>query len=61
IDFSKPLNPGKGTKAAYDRFREEVPYIEKDVFLYPLIDQAISIVKSGTLVEAVETAVGELD
>ncbi|EFC91589.1 histidine ammonia-lyase [Dethiosulfovibrio peptidovorans DSM 11002] len=60
IDFSKPLTPGKGTKAAYDRFREEVPYIEKDVFLYPLMDQAISVVKSGALVEAVEKAVGEL-
>ncbi|MEA3285105.1 MAG: histidine ammonia-lyase [Synergistota bacterium] len=60
IDFSKPLTPGKGAKAAYDRFREEVPYIEKDVFLYPLMDQAISVVKSGALVEAVEKAVGEL-
>nr|WP_321502485.1 histidine ammonia-lyase [uncultured Dethiosulfovibrio sp.] len=60
IDFSKPLTPGAGTKAAYDRFRQEVPFLEKDAFLYPLMDQAISIVKSGSLVEAVEEAIGEL-
>lgn len=60
IDFSKPLNPGAGTKAAYDRFRQEVPFLEKDVFLHPLVEQAISIVKSGVLVEEVEKAIGEL-
>ncbi len=60
IDFSKPLRPGAGTKAAYDRFRQEVPYIEKDVFLYPLMDQAISMVRSGSIVEAVEEKIGEL-
>lgn len=60
IDFSLPLLPGKGTKAAYDRVREEIPYIEKDVFLYPLMDQAISMVRSGAIVDAVEKEIGEL-
>lgn len=60
IDFSKPLTPGAGTKAAYDRFRQDVPFLEQDTFLYPLMDKAISIVKSGALVDAVEEAIGEL-
>lgn len=60
LDFSKPLIPGAGTKAAYDRFRREVPYIEDDLFLYPLVSQAVSLVRSGALVKAVEEKIGEL-
>lgn len=60
LEFSKPLTPGEGTKAAYDRFRQDVPYIEKDLFLYPLMSQAISLVRSGELVKAVEEEIGEL-
>lgn len=60
IDFSKPLLPGKGTKAAYDRVRQEIPHIEKDIFMYPLMDKAISMLRSGDIVGAVEGAIGKL-
>lgn len=60
IDFSKPLNPGKGTLAAYNRFRQDIPYLDKDCFLHPLIAKSIEMVKENAIVEAVETAIGEL-
>ncbi len=60
IDFSHPLKPGKGTSVAHDRIREAIPHVNEDVFLYPLIDRALSLVGSGALVTAVEEAVGPL-
>ena len=61
LDFSKPLKPGRGTLAAYDLFRAEIPFIEEDRFLHPLIDTAIAKVEDGSLLKAVEEAVGELE
>lgn len=61
LEFSKPLRPGKGTAAAHDFFRNEVPYIQEDTFLHPLINAAISKVDEGTILKAAEDAVGELD
>ena len=61
LEFSKPLRPGKGTAAAYDFFRTEVPYIEEDRFLHPLINAAISKVEEGSILKAAEDAVGELE
>ncbi|MDI9391097.1 MAG: histidine ammonia-lyase [Synergistota bacterium] len=61
LDFSAPLKPGKGSGAAYRRIREEVPFLEEDVILYPLIDAVLRLVRSGEVVASVEEAVGELD
>jgi len=60
IDFSDPLIPGKGTKAAHDRVRQEIPHIDKDIFLYPVMDKAISMLKCGAIVKTVEEAIGKL-
>ncbi len=54
IDFRGAENLGRGTAAAYRLLREEVSFLKKDEVLYPLIDQAIAMVTSGRLVEAVE-------
>ena len=61
INFSLPLHLGKGTEAAFEAFRSEVPYLEKDCFIYPLEKKAIETVCSGALIEAVESAVGPLN
>lgn len=60
LEFSKPLRPGKGTAAAYDALRHRVPFMQEDLFLSPLIQEAVAAVVDGTLVNAVEQAVGEL-
>ncbi|WP_198470061.1 histidine ammonia-lyase [Acetomicrobium sp. S15 = DSM 107314] len=61
LDFSAPLKPGKGTGAAYRRIRDEVPFLEEDVILYPLIDVVLKLLCSGEVVAFAEGVIGELD
>ena len=61
LDFSSPLEPGAGTGAAYRKLREEIPYLEKDVFLHPMIDRIIKGVEDRSYLKAVEEATGELE
>lgn len=61
INFSLPLRLGKGTKAAYEAYRDVIPYVEKDCFIYPLETKSIETVRSGLLIEAVEREIGELN
>lgn len=60
MDFRAPLKPGKGSGAAYQEFRRHVPFYEKDQFMQPLLLKALELVENGTMVEAVEKAIGEL-
>ncbi len=61
LNFSlKGLKPGKGTAAAYEALRKTVPYIHKDEYLHPLIEDTLELVKNGTILEAVESAIGKL-
>ncbi|MBM4235229.1 MAG: histidine ammonia-lyase [Firmicutes bacterium] len=57
VDFRGAENLGCGTAAAHRLLRQEVDFIEKDVVLYPLVNRAIELVKSGRLVEAVDAEV----
>lgn len=60
FDFRKPLNPGKGTKPAYEKIREVVSYMEDDRVLYPDIEAINKLVREGAIVKEVEKAVGVL-
>ncbi|MDP8238087.1 MAG: histidine ammonia-lyase [Candidatus Hatepunaea meridiana] len=60
FDFHKPLIPGKGTRVAYQKIRELVPFLVDDRVLYPDIEKIVSLVRDGSLVKAVEEEVGEL-
>jgi len=53
VDFQGAENLGRGTAAAHQLLRQEVDFIERDVILYPRVNRAIDLVKSGRLVEAV--------
>jgi histidine ammonia-lyase len=44
---------GRGTAAAYALIRRHVPFIERDVVLYPHIEAVRRLVAEGTIVEAV--------
>ncbi len=57
VDFRGPEHLGCGTAPAYRCLREEVAFLERDRVLYPLIEKAVDLVKSGHLVEAVEQEV----
>ncbi|MTI54121.1 HAL/PAL/TAL family ammonia-lyase [Geosporobacter ferrireducens] len=59
IDLRKATRLGKGTKAAYDVVREEIPFLEKDRNLTVDIQKAYEIIKSGKLLDAVKKAMTE--
>jgi histidine ammonia-lyase len=61
LDFRKPQLPGKGTLAAYKVIREQVPFLEDDRPLHPDIKAVAQLIRDGSIRDAVERAVGELD
>lgn len=60
IDFKEPEKLGKGTKAAYDHVRKEVEKLVDDRPMYIDINKVAELVKSHTIVQAVEAAIGKL-
>ena len=60
MEFRKPLRPGKGCEAAYRCIREHCEPLVEDKPLYKDINTITRLVKDGTILAAVEAAVGEL-
>ncbi|MGH2573242.1 MAG: histidine ammonia-lyase [Actinomycetota bacterium] len=60
IELREPLKPAPGTAAALSAIREVSPFLDRDRQLKLDIDEAIELVQSGRLVEAVEAAAGPL-
>jgi len=60
MDFRKPLEPGKGTKVAYDEVRKVVTKLEDDRVLYPDIASIKGLIRDDSILNAVEDAVGPL-
>ena len=48
------------TRAVYDRIRREVPPIEEDVVMHPLMVKCEELVKAGEIVKAAESVCGAL-
>ncbi|KAB3534803.1 aromatic amino acid lyase [Alkaliphilus pronyensis] len=59
IDLRKATKLGKGTKAAYEVIREEIPFLDKDRNLSIDIKKAYNIIKSQELLERVREAISE--
>jgi len=60
IDLRAPLTPAPATKAVRDAVRGDVPGPGPDRYLAPEIDAVVELVKSGAVVAAAESVVGEL-
>ena len=61
LDFSRlSLKPGRGTLAAHECIRRVVPYLKKDEYLHPLIVRLLELVERGSVIDAVESEIGEL-
>jgi histidine ammonia-lyase len=60
-EFHPEVLPGKGALAAYRALRGRVAPMERDRYLKDDIDAAHELVVSGTMLRAVEQAVGELE
>lgn len=60
LDFHKPLRPSRGTEAVYRRIRQEIPYLERDLYFRPELLKLREMVRAGELVRVAEAAVGPL-
>jgi histidine ammonia-lyase len=60
IDFRKPLKPGPGAKAAYDVIRKYVEFLDEDRPLFDDINRLTAVVRSGEILDRVESTVGKL-
>jgi histidine ammonia-lyase len=56
----KPLEPGEGTRRAWEMIRRQVPFLDKDRVLAEDIAAMVRLLRSGALIREVEAAVGEL-
>ena len=61
LDLRSPLEPAEGTRAARDAVRHVVPYLEVDREFRPDIDACLGAIRDGSVVAAVESAIGPLD
>lgn len=61
IDFHSPLKCGKGTNAAYQSVRKQIPHLEQDRVLRDDIQKALKLVQDGNVLENVERAIGKLN
>ncbi len=60
LDLRAPLAPGRGSAAARDAVRRRVPRLEEDRYLKGDLDAALGLVEDGSVLRAVEEAVGPL-
>lgn len=61
VEFRKPLKLGTGTQVAYELIRRNVPKLEEDRPLQYDINRLTELVRSGELLNAVESVIGPLD
>ncbi|MFQ6013835.1 MAG: histidine ammonia-lyase [Anaerolineae bacterium] len=64
IDFRReqagqPLALGRGTGPVYDLIRQKVPFLERDILMYPYIGAVRRLVVQGDLVQAAEQTIRE--
>ncbi|MEW5800041.1 MAG: histidine ammonia-lyase [Bacteroidota bacterium] len=60
IDFHAPLKCGKGTNAAYQTIRKNISHLDDDRILHDDIQSALDLIKNGSVLTAVEKAIGNL-
>jgi histidine ammonia-lyase len=60
IDFHRPMKCGKGSETAYRTVRRHIEHLETDRVMYDDIQTSLSLLRSGTILRAVEKSVGKL-
>ncbi len=61
LDFRAPLPPGRGSSAARDAVRRRIPPLDRDRYLKADLDAALGLCEAGTVLAAVEAAIGPLE
>ncbi|MFC3944030.1 histidine ammonia-lyase [Pseudomonas gingeri NCPPB 3146 = LMG 5327] len=57
LEFQRPLRPGRGTGAAYDLIRTQVPARDADRDMYPELRAIRDMIDDGRLARAIENAI----
>ena len=60
LDFRLPLRPGRGVEIAHQRTRETVAHAETDYRVGDDVEQCCELLRTGALLDAVETELGAL-
>jgi histidine ammonia-lyase len=60
IEFHLPLRPGRGVEAAYRHVREHVRPLGRDRTLHRDLEAVERLIRTGSLLAAVEAVCGEL-
>ncbi|MCF8069180.1 MAG: histidine ammonia-lyase [Desulfobacterales bacterium] len=60
ISEEKPYKMGDGTQEAYRIIRDNISHLDRDRFMAPDINDMVSLVRSGKIIEAVESKMGKL-
>jgi histidine ammonia-lyase len=61
LDFRAPLRPGPGVAAAHAAIRQRVDHLGADRYAREDIDRMVAMIRDGSLLAAVEAAVGPLE
>jgi histidine ammonia-lyase len=61
LEFHRPLRAGRGVEAAYGQLREHVRPLGRDRTLHRDLEAVERLIRSGSLLAAVEAACGSLD
>jgi histidine ammonia-lyase len=61
LEFQLPLRPGRGVSAAYRLVRAHVPPLERDRTLHKDLEVVEGLIRSGSLLDAVEQECGALE
>jgi histidine ammonia-lyase len=61
IDLQQPETLGRGTAAAHSEVRSAIPHLDGDRLLSRDIEAVLTLERKGTIVRAVEDAIGALD
>ena len=61
LEFLQPLRPGQGAEAAYRHIRQYVRPLARDRTLHRDLEAVERLIRSGSLLAAVETSVGRLE
>lgn len=60
IDFHRPMKCGMGSEVAYRTIRQHIEHLGNDRVMYDDIQASLSLLRSGTIVRAVEKSIGPL-
>jgi histidine ammonia-lyase len=61
LDCRAPLAPGEGSRAARDAVRRRIPPLAEDRYLKTDLDAALALCEDGSVLDAVEAAIGPLE